>query len=302
MKEKRSLFSAIPLGLICGIVAAVLFYFALSYSNFNEYKAKSKIITTSLEEVEKDTDESSVYAATINSNKIKKAVLDNLGIDMSLGILDTKLSIDPIEKSPIIDIVVVDTNKQRAEDLADEYADLSVRVINNIYGKDAQVMEYSYQAAGRVNNGYMYAAIVAAAVFILVSLINMIRINSYNNKILTENYNRSEEVAKYDRITFNKDNKDENEYDKEVLDNSYDEEEFKEVSPEDEIEEYQTSKIDIVDDEEDDDYGETTVIDSSEVLSSAGFKDTDKNIEVNEKEEYPTLGKLPPYTRGEFDV
>lgn len=298
MKEKRSLFSAIPLGLICGIVAAVLFYFALSYSNFNEYKAKSKIITTSLEEVEKDTDESSLYAATINSNKIKKAVLDNLGIDMSLGILDTKLSIDPIEKSPIIDIVVVDTNRQRAEDLADEYADLSVRVINNIYGKDAQVMEYSYQAAGRVNNGYIYAAIVGAAVFILVSLINMIRINSYNNKVLAANYTMPEEVAKDDRITFKKD---ENEYDKEVLDNSYDEEEFKEVSPEDEIEEYQTSKIDIVDDEGDD-YGETTVIDSSEVLSSAGFKDTDQNIEVNEKEEYPTLGKLPPYTRGEFDV
>lgn len=299
MKEKRSLFSAIPLGLICGIVAAVLFYFALSYSNFNEYKAKSKIITTSLEEVEKDTDESSVYAATINSNKIKKAVLDNLGIDMSLGILDTKLSIDPIEKSPIIDIVVVDTNKQRAEDLADEYADLSVRVINNIYGKDAQVMEYSYQAAGRVNNGYIYAAIVGAAVFILISLINMIRINSYNNKVLAANYKMPEEIAKDDRITFKKD---ENEYDKEVLDNSYDEEEFKEVSPEDEIEEYQTSKIDIVDDEEDDDYGETTVIDSSEVLSSVGYEESNQNEEAEEKESYPILGKLPPYTRGELDV
>lgn len=299
MKEKRSLFSAIPLGLICGIVAAVLFYFALSYSNFNEYKAKSKIITTSLEEVEKDTDESSVYAATINSNKIKKAVLDNLGVDMSLGILDTKLSIDPIEKSPIIDIVVVDTNKQRAEDLADEYADLSVRVINNIYGKDAQVMEYSYQAAGRVNNGYIYAAIVGAAVFILVSLINMIRINSYNNKVLAANYTMPEEVAKDDRVTFKKD---ENEYDKEVLDNSYDEEEFKEVSPEDEIEEYQTSKIDIVDDEEDDDYGETTVIDSSEVLSSVGYEESNQNEEAEEKESYPILGKLPPYTRGELDV
>lgn len=298
MKEKRSLFSAIPLGLICGIVAAVLFYFALSYSNFNEYKAKSKIITTSLEEVEKDTDESSVYAATINSNKIKKAVLDNLGIDMSLGILDTKLSIDPIEKSPIIDIVVVDTNKQRAEDLADEYADLSVRVINNIYGKDAQVMEYSYQAAGRVNNGYIYAAIVGAAVFILVSLINMIRINSYNNKVLAANYKMPEEVAKDDRTTFKKD---ENKYENEVLDNSYDEEEFKEVSPEDEIEEYQTSKIDIVDEEEDDDYGETTVIDSSEVLSSVGYEESNQE-EADEKESYPILGKLPPYTRGELDV
>lgn len=299
MKEKRSLFSAIPLGLICGIVAAVLFYFALSYSNFNEYKAKSKIITTSLEEVEKDTDESSVYAATINSNKIKKAVLDNLGIDMSLGILDTKLSIDPIEKSPIIDIVVVDTNKQRAEDLADEYADLSVRVINNIYGKDAQVMEYSYQAAGRVNNGYIYTAIVGAAVFILISLINMIRINSYNNKVLAANYKMPEEVAKDDRITFKKD---ENEYDKEVLDNSYEEKDFEEKITEDDIEEYQTSKIDIVDDEEDDDYGETTVIDSSEVLSSVGYEESNQNEEADEKESYPILGKLPPYTRGELDV
>ncbi len=299
MKEKRSLFSAIPLGLICGIVAAVLFYFALSYSNFNEYKAKSKIITTSQEEVEKDTDESSVYAATINSNKIKKAVLDNLGIDMSLGILDTKLSIDPIEKSPIIDIVVVDTNKQRAEDLADEYADLSVRVINNIYGKDAQVMEYSYQAAGRVNNGYIYAAIVGAAVFILVSLINMIRINSYNNKVLAANYTMPEEVAKDDRITFEKD---ENEYKNEVLDNSYEEKDLEEKIVEDDIDKYQTSKIDIVDDEEDDDYGETTVIDSREVLSSVGYEESNQNEEADEKESYPILGKLPPYTRGELDV
>lgn len=183
--------------------------------------------------------------------------------------------------------------------MADEYADLSVRVINNIYGKDAQVMEYSYQAAGRVNNGYIYAAIVGAAVFILISLINMIRINSYNNKVLAANYKMPEEVAKDDRITFKKD---ENEYDKEVLDNSYDEEDFKEVSPDDEIEEYQTSKIDIVDDEEDDDYGETTVIDSSEVLSNVGYEESNQNEEADEKESYPILGKLPPYTRGELDV
>ena len=108
-----------------------------------------------------------------------------------------------------------------------------------------------------------------------------------------------EEIAKDDRITFKKDD---NAYDREVLDNSYDEEEFKEVSPEDEIEEYQTSKIDIVDDEEDDDdYGETTVIDSSEVLSSVGYEESNQE-EADEKESYPTLGKLPPYTRGELDV
>lgn len=294
MKEKRSLFSAIPIGLICGIVAAIIFYFALSYSNFNEYKAKSKIITTSLEEVETDTDESSAYAATINSNKIKKSVLENLGIDMSLGILDTKLSIDPIEKSPIIDIVVVDTNKQRAEDLADEYADLAVRVINNIYDKDAQVMEYAYQAAGRVNNGYMYSAIVGFVVFILVSLINMIKINSFNNKVLLANA-KKDPVSKDDRISLKKDEaldepieEDPLYKENEVLDNSYSKEDVKE---------YETTRLDPVEDEND--YGQTTLIDSGEVLS--GLEDKDPEEEESTKA-YKILGKLPPYNRGDLDV
>ena len=312
MKEKRSLFSAIPAGLICGILAAVIFYFALSYSSFNEYRAKSKIITTGIENVSEDAGDTSTYAATINSNKIKKTVLDNLGIDMSLGMLDAKLSIEPIEGSSVVDIVVTDTNKLRAEDIADEYADLAVRVIGNIYGTDAQVMEYSYQSAGRVNNGKTYASIVGLGVFIIASLIGMIRVNSFNNKVLLAKKEAAEaneeELEEYEindddygkitsdskrevkdgRVSFKKeedyssyaynDNDDDNDDDRDFSD---------------------TQKTDAVDFAEDD-FGETTIIDQDEILY--GINRQNRSNKEDSSKDYPIIGKLAPYSKGELDV
>lgn len=312
MKEKRSLFSAIPAGLIAGILAAVIFYFALSYSGFNEYRAKSKIITTGIENVNEDTGDASTYAATINSNKIKKTVLDNLGIDMSLGMLDAKLSIEPIEGSSVVDIVVTDTNKLRAEDIADEYADLAVRVIGNIYGTDAQVMEYSYQSAGRVNNGKTYASIVGLGVFIIATLIGMIRVNSFNNKVLLakaqkaeaneeeleeyENYeddygkitSDSKREVKDGRVSFKK----EEDYSSYAYnDNDDDKADDRDFTG--------TQKIDPVDFEEED-FGETTIIDQDEILY--GINRQNRSNKDTTKKDYPIIGKLAPYSKGELDV
>lgn len=310
MKEKRSLFSAIPAGLICGILAAVIFYFALSYSSFNEYRAKSKIITTGIENVSEDAGDTSTYAATINSNKIKKTVLDNLGIDMSLGMLDAKLSIEPIEGSSVLDIVVTDTNKLRAEDIADEYADLAVRVIGNIYGTDAQVMEYSYQSAGRVNNGKTYASIVGLGVFIIASLIGMIRVNSFNNKVL---------LAKAQKAEANEEDLEEYEIDdddygkitsdskREVKDGrvSFKKEEdyssyaYNDNDDDDDRDFTGTQKIDPVDFEEED-FGETTIIDQDEILY--GINRQNRSNKETSSKDYPIIGKLAPYSKGELDV
>lgn len=312
MKEKRSLFSAIPAGLIAGILAAVIFYFALSYSSFNEYRAKSKIITTGIENVSEDAGDTSTYAATINSNKIKKTVLDNLGIDMSLGMLDAKLSIEPIEGSSVVDIVVTDTNKLRAEDIADEYADLAVRVIGNIYGTDAQVMEYSYQSAGRVNNGKTYASIVGLGVFIIASLIGMIRVNSFNNKVLLAKAQKAEELEEdledyetyeddYGKITSDskrevKDGrvsfKKEEDYSSYAYnDNDDDNDDDRDFTG--------TQKIDPVDFEEED-FGETTIIDQDEILY--GINRQNRSNKDTTKKDYPIIGKLAPYSKGELDV
>lgn len=313
MKEKRSLFSAIPAGLICGILAAVIFYFALSYSGFNEYRAKSKIITTGIENVNEDAGDASTYAATINSNKIKKTVLDNLGIDMSLGMLDAKLSIEPIEGSSVVDIVVTDTNKLRAEDIADEYADLAVRVIGNIYGTDAQVMEYSYQSAGRVNNGKTYASIVGLGVFIIATLIGMIRVNSFNNKVLLAKAQKAEaneeELEDYEtyeddygkitsdskrevkdgRVSFKK----EEDYSSYAYNND-------DNDKADDRDFTGTQKIDPVDFEEEEDFGETTIIDQDEILY--GINRQNRSNKDTTKKEYPIIGKLAPYSKGELDV
>lgn len=312
MKEKRSLFSAIPAGLICGILAAVIFYFALSYSSFNEYRAKSKIITTGIENVNENAGDASTYAATINSNKIKKTVLDNLGIDMSLGMLDAKLSIEPIEGSSVVDIVVTDTNKLRAEDIADEYADLAVRDIGNIYGTDAQVMEYAYESAGRVNNGKTYASIVGLGVFIIASLIGMIRVNSFNNKVLLakkevaeandkeleeyeikdDDYGKitsdSKREVKDGRVSFKK----EEDYSSYAYnDNDDDNDDDRDFTG--------TQKIDPVDFEEED-FGETTIIDQDEIIY--GINKQNRSNKDTTKKDYPIIGKLAPYSKGELDV
>lgn len=312
MKEKRSLFSAIPAGLICGILAAVIFYFALSYSSFNEYRAKSKIITTGIENVNENAGDASTYAATINSNKIKKTVLDNLGIDMSLGMLDAKLSIEPIEGSSVVDIVVTDTNKLRAEDIADEYADLAVRVIGNIYGTDAQVMEYAYESAGRVNNGKTYASIVGLGVFIIASLIGMIKVNSFNNKVLLAKAQKAEaneeEIEDYEtyeddygkitsdskrevkdgRVSFKK----EEDYSSYAYnDNNDDNDDDRDFTG--------TQKIDPVDFEEED-FGETTIIDQDEILY--GINRQNRSNKETSSKDYPIIGKLAPYSKGELDV
>lgn len=311
MKEKRSLFSAIPAGLICGILAAVIFYFALSYSGFNEYRAKSKIITTGIENVSEDAGDTSTYAATINSNKIKKTVLDNLGIDMSLEMLDAKLSIEPIEGSSVVDIVVTDTNKLRAEDIADEYADLAVRVIGNIYGTDAQVMEYAYESAGRVNNGKTYASIIGLGVFVIATLIGMIRVNSFNNKVLlakaqkAEAYEEDLEEYEIDEDDYEKITSDSK---REVKDGrvSFKKEEedyssyaYNDNDNDDDRDFTGTQKIDPVNFEEED-FGETTIIDQDEILY--GINRQNRSNKDTTKKDYPIIGKLAPYSKGELDV
>ncbi len=311
MKEKRSLFSAIPAGLVCGILAAVIFYFALSYSGFNEYRAKSKIITTGIENVNENAADTSTYAATINSNKIKKTVLDNLGIDMSLGMLDAKLSIEPIEGSSVVDIEVTDTNKLRAEDIADEYADLAVRVIGNIYGTDAQVMEYAYESAGRVNNGKTYATIIGLGVFVIATLIGMIRVNSFNNKVLlakaeaAEAYEEDLEEYEIDEDDYEKITSDSK---REVKDGrvSFKKEEedyssyaYNDNNNDDDRDFTGTQKIDPVDFEEED-FGETTIIDQDEILY--GINRQNRSNRETSKKDYPIIGKLAPYSKGELDV
>ena len=173
MENKRSLFSAIPSAIIFGIIIGMVTYFGLNFGGYKEYQAQSKVVTTNIENINDAAATSATYAATVNSQKIKQKTLETLKIDWPTSKLDNKLEIRPVENSSIIDIVVIDNNKLRAEDLADQYADYTVRVLNNIYNSGAKVMEYSYGSASQLDNTLRYALFTGGLGFLLWAIFDL---------------------------------------------------------------------------------------------------------------------------------
>lgn len=275
MENKKSLFSAIPSAIIAGIIIGMITYFGLNFGGYKEYQAQSKVVTTNIENLDEASGTAATYAATINSPKIKQKTLETLGIDWNVGKLDSKLEVRPIENTSIIDIVVTDTNKLRAEDIADQYADYTVRVINNIYNSGAKVMEYSYGSASAIDNTLRYALITGGIGFVLWTIIKMISINSYNNK-LAKNYANNKEAKEVREV-------------REVKEKPAKKKE-KSASK---SATRKTSKVDR--DSMAFESGSTKVVDSKEVNRQVDLQETSSS-------KYEVLGRIPSYDKGDLDV
>ena len=275
MENKKSLFSAIPSAIIAGIIIGMITYLGLNFGGYKEYQAQSKVVTTNIENLDEASGTAATYAATINSPKIKQKTLETLGIDWNVGKLDSKLEIRPIENTSIIDIVVTDTNKLRAEDIADQYADYTVRVINNIYNSGAKVMEYSYGSASAIDNTLRYALITGGIGFVLWTIIKMISINSYNNK-LAKNYANNKEAKEVREV-------------REVKEKPAKKKE-KSASK---SATRKTSKVDR--DSMAFESGSTKVVDSKEVNRQVDLQETSSS-------KYEVLGRIPSYDKGDLDV
>ena len=320
MENRKSKFTAFLSSIIAGIIVAMVMYFGLNFAGYKEYRASAKLVTTSVENLNEENPAAS-FAATLNSKAIKARTLENLKINWSESKLDSKLSLTPIANSPIIEISVIDTNKLRAEDLADEYADLSVTVINNIYNTGANVMEYAYQNANVVDNTIKYASYAGLAgflIYLIVSLVNVGRHNSKLKKNQAKDYKKEEKRAK-DQVKKNKDLIEEEEA--EILDEDMDyeedvgieyEEDIKEASPEaledlgkkEEVKN-ETRPLDPLREEAGEDLAATRKIDKADI-DKARLIDEEKAEEVAKKEKEANkleiLGKLPKYERGALDV
>ena len=273
MENRKSLFTAIPSAIIAGIIIGMITYFGLNFGGYKEYQAQSKVVTTNIENLDQASGTAATYAATINSPKIKQKTLETLGIDWNVGKLDSKLEIKPIENTSIIDIVVTDTNKLRAEDVADQYADYTVRVINNIYNSGAKVMEYSYGSAGAIDNTLRYALITGGLGCILWTIIKMISINSYNSK-LTRKQAPSQAETEVGEV-------------REVKEKPA--KKVKKSSAKTATK--KTKKADSMTFES----GSTKVVDSKEVNRQVDLKETSSS-------KYEVLGRIPSYDKGDLDV
>lgn len=269
MENKRSLFSAIPSAIIFGIIIGMVTYFGLNFGGYKEYQAQSKVVTTNIENINDAAATSATYAATVNSQKIKQKTLETLKIDWPTSKLDNKLEIRPVENSSIIDIIVTDNNKLRAEDLADQYADYTVRVLNNIYNSGAKVMEYSYGSASQLDNTLRYALFTGGLGFLLWAIFDMIHINNTNKKLGANIEKTSEELTEV----------------REVKD-----------KPIKRIKKAQGKKIskEASNDSVSYESGSTQVIDKKEIENAS-----EDNVSSSK---YEVLGRIPSYEKGDLDV
>lgn len=286
MKKKESVFSVIPKALVFGLIIGIGFYFLFDKFGIKTYKAQSKILTTSNEKIKDDDKTAYTYAETVNSNAIKKRVIENLKLDMDLGELDKKIQIQAIANTHILNINVKDSIKLRAEDIADEYAEITVSVINQLYKADAVVIDKAYPNASLAKTSEKDSLKVGLAAFITYfifgSLVVSIR-NSKNNDV--EEYVEEKEIRK---VVFTKDD-DKEEYDYEKYN--------------DEIKEsYINEDGNLVQEYYDEDNELSQDINSNEDLST----DEDENFRLYQNKEnnrdYTIIADMPKYDDGDLDV
>lgn len=285
MKKKESVFSVIPKALVFGLIIGIGFYFLFDKFGIKTYKAQSKILTTSNEKIKDDDKTAYTYAETVNSNAIKKRVIENLKLDMDPGELDKKIQIQAIANTHILNINVKDSIKLRAEDIADEYAEITVSVINQLYKADAVVIDKAYPNASLAKTSEKDSLKVGLAAFITYfifgSLVVSIR-NSKNNDV--EEYVEEKEIRK---VVFTKDD-DKEEYDYE---NDYDNVKESYINEDGNLvqEYYEDNEL-------------SQDINSNEDL----LADEDENFRLYQNKEnnkdYTIIADMPKYDDGDLDV
>lgn len=286
MKKKQSVFSVIPKALVFGLIIGIGFYFLFDKFGIKTYKAQSKILTTSNEKIKDDDKTAYTYAETVNSNAIKKRVIENLKLDMDPGELDKKIQIQAIANTHILNINVKDSIKLRAEDIADEYAEITVSVINQLYKADAVVIDKAYPNASLAKTSEKDSLKVGLAAFITYfifgSLVVSIR-NSKNNDV--EDYIEEKEIRK---IVFTKDD-DKEEYDYEKYN--------------DEIKEsYINEDGNLVQEYYDKDNELSQDINSNEDLSAEEDEDFRLYQNKENNKDYTIIADMPKYDDGDLDV
>ncbi|MCI5838974.1 MAG: hypothetical protein SOZ89_01855 [Peptoniphilaceae bacterium] len=190
------------------IIYIVLFS-AISYVCYlflipQTYVSESKVMGTSKPE---NVTEVASYKDLINTTSIKKQVIENLGLDMTVEEYNKKVEIQTDEDSAVVTIKAKDKNALKASDLADETADFAVKVINKEYKGKAKILEYGIgneYAISNTNKSIILGALVGLVFGILDTLITTISDKSiYTIKNINEKYNVLGQIPRIDGVDLN---------------------------------------------------------------------------------------------------
>lgn len=296
MKKRQTIFSIIPKALIFGLILGIGFYFLSGKLGFKKYTAQAKILTTSNEKIKEDDKTAYTYAETVNSNAIKKRVIDNLKLDIEPSELDKKMQIQAIPNTHILNINVEDSIKLRAEDIADEYAEITVSVINELYKADAVVIDHAYPNGSLLKNNDKDSFKLGLAGFLTYMIFGSLALTIRNSKIDEEEIVEEKEIRK---VVFKDDDEEEN-YEYDSFDQSFYEDEDHQI----ENQEFVNEDENVIDEkvEEEIDYDQSyKYVDSIEEDDDLDddFR-TYQNKENNK--EYTIIADMPKYDDGDLNV
>lgn len=296
MKKRQTIFSIIPKALIFGLILGIGFYFLSGKLGFKKYTAQAKILTTSNEKIKEDDKTAYTYAETVNSNAIKKRVIDNLKLDIEPSDLDKKMQIQAIPNTHILNINVEDSIKLRAEDIADEYAEITVSVINELYKADAVVIDHAYPNGSLLKNNDKDSFKLGLAGFLTYMIFGSLALTIRNSKIDEEEIVEEKEIRK---VVFKDEDEEEN-YEYDSFDQSFYEDEDHQI----ENQEFVNEDENVIDEEveEEIDYDQSyKYVDSIEEDDDLDddFR-TYQNKENNK--EYTIIADMPKYDDGDLNV
>lgn len=289
MKKKKSILGVIPKALVFGIIVGIAFYFLAPRLGLESYRAQAKILTTDTKNIEKEDKTAYTYAETVNSDAVKNKVIENLNLDLNPAELEQKMDIDTVSNTHIININVKDRIKLRAEDIADEYADITVSVINQLYNANAKVLDYAYQNGSFLNPSAEMTSRVGLAGFVIYFVLGYLGVFLANSKIEDEVEEDNRKVVR--KVVFEEDD-DEEDYDKEgyEYENPEDDKKIEDIN----IKEDKEETSDEV--EENYSYRYKNTEDNKE-----NYKDTRETF-VNADKEYKVISDIPKYNDGDLDV
>ena len=300
MKKKESIFVVIQKSLIFGLILGIGFYFLSDRFGFKKYEAQAKILTTSNEKI-KDQDKTTfTYAETVNSNAIKKRVIEKLKLDINEADLDKKVQIQAIPNTHILNINVEDSVKLRAEDIADEYAEITVSVINELYKADSFIIDHAYPNATLVKTTNKDVLKMGLAGFLTYFIFGSLLLFIRNSKIDEDEDNTNQRLVR--KVVFEEDGTDNYEYEEDSYEDVINEENFedsyvKEYDVDEQVEDHNYDNEEIQ--EEKIDYDQ-----SFKYVDSANEDEEDFEIYENKEnnKEYTIIADIPKYDDGDLDV
>lgn len=133
------------------------------------------------------------YEVLITGENVTREVIDTLNLDMTTGELTDKISVSAIDSTRVLQIVVVDTQPQRAADIANCVREVASKQIKAIMDVDAVNLVYEAEVPAQKSGPSLTKNTAIAAVLGIVAAVGVLVVIY----LLDDTIRNEEDVERY---------------------------------------------------------------------------------------------------------